>query len=231
MPLTAVNSVTLRPDRRLEFEEAVAELAKRAGEKGERWRWTAHQVLFGDNRNLHFVYDADDFEAIEGLGTVDELWQRVLGQKRGAEANRIADSAVETGQHTISMERPDLSYPPDAENRAAPYAVVTLVRVRPGGAEAAEELIRKIAEAIPKTDDPARMITYEVRFGELQQLWTVRPLARLGELDAHKPAPDLLVEAFGSSEGGLVWRGGTEAIEQARREILAYREDLSNPPG
>jgi hypothetical protein len=230
MPLTAVNSVTLRPDRLREFEEAVAALSKRAVEKNEKWRWTAHQVVFGDTRNIHFVYDVDDFGALQELGTVDELWQRVLGEKRGAEGIQVTNAAVELGQHTISIDRPDLSYPPDDERRDSPYSVVTVARMRPGRAEAAEELIRKVAEAIPKTEDAARMSAYEVRFGEIQQLWTVRPLASLSELDQQKPAPDLLIEAFGPSEGGLIWRTGTEAIETATREIVAYREDLSNPP-
>ncbi len=40
--------------------------------------------------------------------------------------------------------------------------------------------------------------------------------------------PRLLTQAFGSAEGGLIFRGGIEAIEEARREIVVLREDLSN---
>jgi hypothetical protein len=58
-----------------------------------------------------------------------------------------------------------------------------------------------------------------------------RPLRSLEELDAQLPAPELLERAFGPGEGGLIWRSGNEAIVEARREIMAYREDLSNPPG
>lgn len=230
MPLTAVNSVTLRLDRIREFEEAVGELAKRAEGKDEKLRWTAHQVAFGKTGNLHFVYGADDFGALEKLGTVEALWQRVMGEKRGAERFQSTSAAVEAGQHTISIDRPELSYPPDSQDRASAYSLVTLARIRPGQAEAAEELIRKVAEAIPKTDDPARLTTYEVRFGELQQLWTVRPLASLSEIDEQRPTAELLVDAFGTAEGGLVWRTGTAAMESVSREILVYREELSNPP-
>ena len=43
------------------------------------------------------------------------------------------------------------------------------------------------------------------------------------------PTPELLNKAFGTAEGGLIWRSGTEAIEQVQRQIMAFREDLSNP--
>ena len=54
------------------------------------------------------------------------------------------------------MERPDLSYPAEFEQRAFPAALVTLVRAQPGKQEACEELIRKVAEAIPKLGEPAQ---------------------------------------------------------------------------
>ena len=103
------------------------------------------------------------------------------------------------------------------------------VGVRPGRQEAYEELVRKLAEAIPKLDDPARMITFQPLVGELSGWWTVRPVDDLAELDAQRTPQDLLHEAFGAGEGGLIWRGGLDAIEDARRDIVVYREDLSNP--
>jgi hypothetical protein len=231
MSLIMVNTVTLRLDHGQEFEELVGELAKKARDKREKWRWTAHAVLFGESRNLHFVHESEDYAALEKLGTVRDLWLRVLGDKRGMEAFQQANACIEDVQHTISIDRPELSYPPDTEDRtAAPYAVVTLANPRPGHAEAVEELIRKMAEAIPKIGDPARMTAYQVLFGDLGRLWTVRPLTKLADLDRQRPTPDLLTQAFGASEGGLIWRAGMEAMQSARREIVAYRDELSHPP-
>ena len=220
MPLTMVNSVTIRPGH----------LRTRASEKDEPWRWTAHQPLFGDTRTLHFAYDAPDFASLAAFGTVEELWKRVLGPTRGAEAFDRANEAIEAADHTISTDRPDLSYPPDTTERTAfPLAVVTTVRVRPGHADACEELIRKLAEAIPKVGDAARLIAYQSLIGDLHTYWSVRPLRSLEDLDAHRPPPMLLDQAFGAGEGGLVWRAGNEAIVEGRRQIMAYREELSNP--
>ena len=58
----------------------------------------------------------------------------------------------------------------------------------------------------------------------------MRPLRSLADLDQQLSGPELLNKAFGTAEGGLIWRNGTEALEQAQRQIVALREDLSNPP-
>ena len=108
-------------------------------------------------------------------------------------------------------------------------SVVTVLRVRPGHQDAAEELIRKLAEAIPKVDDPARLITYQSVIGDLRTLWTVRPIASLADLDRQLAPNDLLNKAFGSGEGGLIGRAGMEALESVERSILVLRADLSNP--
>ena len=231
MPFTIVNSVTIRPALVRQFEEAVGELASQAAQKRELWQWTGHQAVFGDTGTMHFAYQADDFASLEKLGTLEELYARVLGEERGREVQDRANECVESGRHTVSIERADLSYPPDQIEAAEfPLAIVTTARVRPGRTEECEELIRKIAEAIPKVDDPARIISYQTVLGDLNEYWTVRPLRELAELDRHRPAPELLNQAFGAAEGGLIWRAGSEAIQEVQRQVMSYREDLSNPP-
>lgn len=231
MPLSNINSVTLRPDRTGDFQERVADLAGKARASSDPWRWTAHQTLFGDVQTIHFAAECPDFAAIQELGTVQGLWHRVLGEKDGEQAYRQTNACVQGVQQTVSIDRPDLSYPPEGDDRTAyPFALITSARARPGQAEAAEELIRKVAEAIPKVGDPARIIANQSLVGELGVYWVVRPLRSLADLDEQTAVPDLLTRAFGNGEGGLIWRAGSEAMEQVRREILAYVPELSNPP-
>ena len=231
MAFDRVNSITIRPERIANFMEQVAELAAVAAKKNEKWQWTAHQTVFGEGMAIHFASRAESFEQIEKQGQADELWLRVLGPKRGAEASARTNECIETVRQTVSAERPDLSYAEGIGNPADyPYAVVTAARARPGHAEACEELIRKVAEAIPKAGDSARMIAYQVLFEDMGAYWTIRPLRSLADLDTQLPAPELLNQAFGAAEGGLLWRSGSEAIQEARREIVRYMPELSNPP-
>ena len=57
-----------------------------------------------------------------------------------------------------------------------------------------------------------------------------RNLDALGELDNQLPPQELLNQAFGPAEGGLIYRAGLDAIDSIERSILLYREELSNPP-
>ncbi len=230
MALQIVNSVGVRPDRIGQFQECVAELAAAAVDRGEPWKWTAHQTLFGETTNIHFASVTESFEELQQRGTVQDLWHRVLGDERGGEGFRRANECLHSAQQTVSIDRQDLSYEAGLEpGTDYPFAVVTSIRARPGHADGAEELIRKVAEAIPKVDDPARLISFQVVIGELNGYWTVRPLGSLAEIDRQLPAPDLLTKAFGPAEGGLIWRSGSEDVLEARREIMASVEELSNP--
>jgi hypothetical protein len=94
---------------------------------------------------------------------------------------------------------------------------------------ACEEVIRKITEAITKAGDQARLATFQTLVGNGLQYWTLRPAENPSEFGDQLLVPDLLNKAFGTAEGGLIFRSGLKAIEFLRREIVRHRENLSNP--
>ncbi len=229
MPLVAVYSDRVRLDGAARYEELIQEVAQAAAKKKEKWAWTAHQVSFGNVGTMHYVSEAPDWATIEQRGEVDDLIRRLLGEKRGSEVQQELNECLASSQRTISVDRPDLSYPAEEERRVSPLAIITLVRARPGKQEACEEVIRRIAEAIPKAGEPSRLASFQTLIGDGMQYWTVRPAEDLSEFDDRLMVPELLSKAFGPAEGGLIFRSGLEAIDVLRREIVRYREDLSNP--
>jgi hypothetical protein len=231
MPLTNVLTVQVRPEHQLRYVELIQQLAGRAVEKKERFRWTGHQTLFGTRGpELHFVSEVADYAGLASRGAPVEMFERVLGAKPAADWQRELLACTLATRNAISVDRPELSYPPDRTGAAAhPLAVVTTVRARPGGQEAVEELLRKISEAIPKVDDPARIIAFQSVIGDLRTYWTVRPLRELAELDRQRVPARLLNDAFGAGEGGLIFRTAMEAMESVDRAIVRYRPELSNP--
>jgi hypothetical protein len=231
MPLTNVLSIQIRPERTQKYQEMLRELAEKAVAKRDPGHYTTHQTLLGELGWWHFVSQDDDWRRLSERGTAETVVLRVLGEKDGRRWLQESLECAMAARREVSVDRPDLSYPPDDVRPIHPAAVVTAVRVRNGGQEAVEELIRKLAEAIPKVGDEARIITYQTLIGDLSQYWTVRPLADLADLDRQTPPPELLNQAFGAGEGGLIYRNGLEAIELARREVVALHRDLSNPPG
>jgi hypothetical protein len=213
----------------MQYEELVRNLAARAVDKREAFHWAAHQTAYGELGTLHFVSEDPDFAGMAARGNTQELILRVLGEAEGAKTMASLLECVVSQRVTISLDRPELSYPSEQIDRIFPAAVVTQIRARPGGQEALEELIRKISEAIPKVGDPSRLMCYQVMVGTLSEYWTARPLEDLSELDDQLPPAELLDQAFGAAEGGLIYRTGLEAIEEVKRQIVVYRQDLSNP--
>ncbi len=230
MSIVNVLSVEVRPDELRKYEGLCHELSEQARNRHDPMHWTAHQTRIGGSGALHFVLRAGGFADLDAIGAPEEMFARVLGEKRALDWQKKIDECIVGQRQEISIERPDLSYPPADPAYTAPLAVVTVARARPGQQDICEELIRKVAEAIPKVDDPARMTCYQTVLGDLAQYWTVRPLESLAELDRQLPPGDLLNQAFGPSEGGLIFRTGLEAMQAVERQIIAYRPELSNPP-
>lgn len=230
MPLVNILQVQLRPDAVRRYEENIQRLAQAATKKKDAFHWTTHVATFGERPSINFVSMAETFSDLAARGTVPELVARCLGAKEAISFMDEVGDCVAAQRNTISVDRPDLSYT-NAEftPKTHPIGVVTEVRVRPGGRDALEELLRKLAEAIPKTDDPTRIITHQAAIGNLAEYWTVRPARELRELDDQRGPDDLLQKAFGAAEGGLIFRNGVAAIEHIERSIVMYRPELSNP--
>lgn len=228
MPLVNDLSVDVRPEKQRQYLELCNELAERAGKAHESFTWSAFSTQIGQASRMHFVTTAADFAELASRGTPEEMFVRVLGESRAVDW--LAEASVcATGQQTeVSVDRPELSYTPSEAEGPPAAAIVTVAQARPGQQESCEELIRKIAEAIPKVNASGRLVTYETVIGQLGRYWTVRPIESLAELDEQLPAPQLLSQAFGAAEGGLIFRSGAEAIERVERSVVVLRPELSN---
>ena len=86
-----------------------------------------------------------------------------------------------------------------------------------------------MAEAIPKADDPTRFTAWQTLIGDRLSYGVAFPLSGIGDLDQRLSPAELLEKAFGTSEGGLIYRQGREAISELQTSVSVYREDLSNP--
>jgi hypothetical protein len=229
MPLITVLSLQTRSDRWQRYEELVQQLAEAAVSRKEESHWTAHQTAFGSLSTIHFANQDDDFAEISSRGTVLDMIERVLGSVEAERFMTEIGDCIISQESSISVDRPELSYPPEEEGLTFPAAVLTVIEASPSKQEACEEVIRKVAEAIPKVDDKARLITYQTVVGNLARYWTVRPINDLSELDGQRTPQELLIQAFGPAEGGLIYRSGLDAMTSLQRSILVYRPDLSNP--
>jgi hypothetical protein len=231
MAVNTTLSVEVQPGAIVRYTAKIAELAAAARKKREKFTWGTYQTLFGERMRLHFVSSAEGFGALQERGTPADLVGRVLGDAAAPQFLTELGSCVAAQRMTVSVDRPDLSHvrnplPPGSVRAAS----VTRILVRPGARDAFEELMRRLAEAIPKMDEPLQLLTRQVVIGNLAEYLAILPLQELRELDAHRAPELLLTEAFGPGEGGHLFRTGGEAVQAIEREIVSLREELSNPP-
>jgi hypothetical protein len=230
MTLHSVLSVEVQPGEVVRYAAQVERLAAASRHKQEKFTWGAFQTLFGERPAFHFVSAAESFAALEARGTLADLVARVLGASEASRFLEESGACIVSQRMTVGVDRPDLSYlRGPLQPGSVRAASVTRIRIRSGGREAFEELLRKLAEAIPKLDDPAQLITRQTLVGNVAEYVAIRPLGALAELDAQRTPDQLLTQAFGPGEGGLIFRNGGDAIEQIERELVGLREELSNP--
>lgn len=227
MTISTVNEYSIRPEKFGEFEEIVGRVVKAAAADEKTQHWAAYQTAFGPLGTLRIVTQSANWAEQAKLEIPAALVRRLLGETKGRELNLAAQACLLGGRVTIRHDRPELSYPaPDGTRK--PFTMVTRLQAIPGGEEAVEEVLRKLAEAIPKVDDPRRFTTLQTDYGDLSEYVTVTGLDSPAQLDAMMQPMELLNRAFGHAEGGLIARAGLSAMRSRVRELVVRRDDLSH---
>ena len=227
MPLFSVNESAIRSEKLRDFEKLLASVAEAARNDTKTGAWTTCTTAIGPFGVVQIVMQSESFAAQAKIEPGDQLFRRLFGERKGNEPLQSWLECVSGGRLHVLRDRPELSYPAP---RGRPRAFIMLTRLQaiPGGGESLEEFLRRYAEAIPKTDDPRRFVTLQPYFGNLREYATAVALDHPEQLDAMASPAELLTQAFGAAEGGLISRTGLCAIESAARELLVLREDLSH---
>jgi hypothetical protein len=213
-----------------QHEDCVRRLAEKAKQDPDTLNWTGFQILAGEMGSYFYGSQADGWASIVAREPNTEMILRLLGEQEGSALLKQLNESVTSMRYVVFRDRPELSYAPDQAEQVPPFVMRTRVRARPGGQDACEELIRKVAESVPKVDDPRRFTTLQTLIGDINEYSIVRSLNDPAELDRERTVPDLLNDVFGTAEGGLILRSGREAIESVQADLATYREDLSNAP-
>jgi hypothetical protein len=205
----------------------LAAIAKRADEKNDPTLYGCWQVHGGEQGVYDIVLPSESFSEAASREPAPALIHRLFGDQDGPRIMEQTSGAIESAESMILRDRPELSYPSDHDPSHMIAAVVTQLEMRPGHREACEELVRKVAEAIPKTDDIRRFTAMQPLIGDMRRLYAVRSIFDWKELDTATPIEQLLNQAFGIAEGGLVFRAAGEGLESLTSELLVRRQDLS----
>jgi hypothetical protein len=227
MSILSVQKYSVRPERLPIWEKGLTQIAERAGEQQHPLSWRTSQVIGGELGTFYISTPGDSVAEVAGRESAAELITGLFGRSQGERLRSELGQSLQSSIASIHRDRAELSYPADQAAEPPAGAVVTTIIVRPGWQEACEELIRYVAEAIPKAGDNRRFTTYQPVIGNLRSLASVRPVFDLEELDEMIAVPELLKRAFGAEQGTQIYRSGTDSIEDIQSELLLMRPEMS----
>lgn len=209
-------------------ERLVRFVAERARTDAETQKWSTRISTGSEGRSISFISSVEGFAAYATDEQPDAMIRRLFGESDG---NALLEGLGETVQSEASLilqAREDLGASVLQLDAPPALAVVTRIRPTPSGAAACEDLIRKVIEAAAKVDEERRYNVAVPVIGELGTFTVVQGVTDPAQLDRQAAIPDLLAEAFGSSEGERIFSEGVAGIQQAQSELSVLREDLSN---
>jgi hypothetical protein len=192
---------------------------------GDTWTWNTWQVETGDRAGTYFTasggHNWKDFDA----------WDQKYGTGDDADGARNLAPYSDGGGNAFYAYLPDVSRPLPG-NTPSPMSQIIWFQLNMWGEQDFMNQIKKIHEAIGKTNWPANYYWYMlVDGGEGPTFALALPLK--GWADMQEPEvsfPMMLEKAYGRTEAASILDRLNQIIRKQRTETWRYRPDLSYAP-
>ena len=194
---------------------------------GDTWSYHVWQVVSGDTSGAYIVSSFG-----HTWKEVDESDKIVAGDEDpGASVDPYLDSESESYYRYL----PDLSIAPESFS-PAPKLAVTRFLLKPESVNDFVDGVKKIKEAVRKTDYPFRgpIRWYQlVTGGESPQFLLLSDRANWAAFEppTNKTLDAMMEAAYGKEQGAAILRTVRSAIRSQYMETWQYRPDLSFVPG
>lgn len=174
----------------------------------------------GGYARVSFGHRWEDFDAMEKTNAADE-----------ADSATNMDPYIAGGYPSFYLFMPEVSRPPAGPTPSALAEVITF-QLQPGSAPEFIYVIKKIHEAIGKTNWPVPYEWYALHNGgEVPEFVLVLPKAKWADFnEPEKPFDKMLEEAYGRQEAEALLRQFSKTIRSEHTELIRYRADLSYIP-
>jgi hypothetical protein len=207
-----------------QYEEALKAHMAWHGQQKDTWEWHTWLEVNGEELGS-FV-----------IGTFGHTWEE-FDARTEFQAKDAADAVGRLGPYSqtvtnaIDVYRADLSRPPEGE-APLPLMSVVLFNLKVGAESDFTHYIRKVHEAIGKTNWPTRYIWRQlVNGGDLPQFILILPRKNwAGFKPPEKSFQAMLEEAYGREEAASLLRLYRKSVRSVRNSILQHRPDLSYVP-
>ena len=211
------------------YERLVRFIAERARQDSDTFKWNARVNTGAAGRTIGFIARAEGFAELSAREEPDAMVRRLFGEADGTALVETLGEGVTSSSYSVSTIRDDLtSQAPPQPGESSPLILLTRIRATNDGVLGVEELIRKVGEAASKVGDERQTLVLQTTIGDLRTYAVVQAVSDPAQLDKQASVPELLLKAFGQSEGEKIFREGTACIEHVETELSTARPDLSN---
>ncbi len=228
MPLISVVRYSVQQSAIPRYERLVRFIAERARQDNDTFKWNARVTTGAAGRSIGFIARVEGFAELSTREEPEDMIRRLFGEADGTALLEQLGEGVTASSYTVSTIRDDLSNSQVQPAESAPLVLLTRIRTTPDGRLGVEELIRKVGEAATKVGDERQTLVLQTTIGDLRAYTVAQPVSDPAQLDQQATVPELLLNAFGQSEGERIFGAGTACIEQVETELSTARPDLSN---
>ncbi len=229
MALISVLSETVQQGAIPRYERLVRFVAERARQDGNTVPWGARVTTGASGRAIGFITRAESFAELAAREEPDAMIRRLFGEADGTAILESLGEGVISSTSTVATIRDDLSGQPAPQpGEVAPLILLTRIRTTNDGGPGVEQLIRKVSEAATKVGDERQILVLQTTIGDLRSYAVAQAIPNPAVLDEQATVPELLLKAFGQTQGESIFREGTACIAHVETELSTARPDLSN---
>jgi hypothetical protein len=214
-----------KPGMARQFEEGRKRHNEWHRSQNDTWIWDTWEIVVGQRAGEYvtgsFNHKWADFDTFADK----------LEKADTADIATNLEPYIESETPMLYAYRADLSRPP-AGNTPSPLSQVLHFRLKQGATQDFEQSVRRINEAIRKTNWPVHFMWYQlVNGGPEPQMTLVLPHDNWASFKEPEPSfPQMLENAFGKQGAEALLRSFGTTVESERDEVVRYRPDLSYRP-
>jgi hypothetical protein len=221
-----VFSMTPKPGMSKQFEDGRKRHMDWHRKQNDSWRWETWQVETGPTTGSYvsvtFGHTFKDFDT----------WEAKLGAADVADTTtNLLPYLTENGDNSFWMVMPDISNMPQG-NPNPKMAEVNHFLLRPGSSQDFTDAVKKIDEAIKKSNWPVHYTWYSlVDGGEAPHYVLLIYMNGWADLAEPEPSfPAMLEKGVGRHDAESLMHTIDKAIQRQWTETIRYRQDLSYEP-
>lgn len=189
------------------------------------WGWSVGQITTGPDTGSYIIVTGNhEWQDLDS-------WVAKMGEGDTADAQANIGAYQGSSATSYWVRMPDYSRMP-AAGADYPMSAVTYFYVKPGGADAFLDAIKKVGEATAKANWTRPAIWYRLaNGGEGGTFAVVNPRKNMADMAPPTPSmSDVVEKHMGKAAADAMWKSFYDSIRHSTSEMIEWRPDLSYQP-